>query len=254
MARRDAGAERGAIVTGASLGIGKAIAMRLAADGAKVLLVGRDGAALKSVQEEIAAPGGISRPFVADLAERAAGEAIVARALEDFGRLDILVNCASATINGDLFSIADDQWSLGFEVKVFAAIRLCRAAWPALKDSRGSIVNIGGIGARTPRAGDAMTGALSASLMAITKSLTDRGVTDGVRVNMINPGLIRTPRTERLIGRSDEAMQAAADRLGSTRPGTPEDVAALVAFIVSREGEHLQGSIIDLDGGATKGM
>src|SRR5262249_6617335 len=136
MTRRDAAA----VVTGASLGIGRAIAIRHAADGARVLLVGRDGGALQAVQGEIEAAGGIAHTCVADLAERAAGEMIVARALQEFGRLDILVNCASATINGDLFAIADDQWSLGFEVKVFAAIRLCRAAWPALKKSRGAIV------------------------------------------------------------------------------------------------------------------
>jgi NAD(P)-dependent dehydrogenase (short-subunit alcohol dehydrogenase family) len=254
------GLQRTAIVTGASIGIGRAIALRLAADGMQVMLVGRDDAALRQLGEEIRGWHGAADHVVASLEDRSAAGTIVARALDRFRRLDLLVNCASATVNDDVFALTVDQWARGFEVKVFAALRLCRAAWPALKESGGSVVNIGGIGARTPRAGDAMTGALSAALMAISKSLAERGIADGVQVNMINPGLIRTPRSERLLTRAlgiedvDEAARIGAANLGATRPGRPEDVAALVAFIASREGEYLQGAIIDLDGGATRGL
>ncbi len=254
------GAQRSAIVTGASLGIGRAIALRLTADGASVLLVGRNDSALQSTCDEIRGMGGSAEHIAASLEDHAAAEVIVARALDRFGRLDILVNCASATVNNDVFALTDDQWTMGFEVKVFAALRLCRAAWPALAQAAGAVVNIGGIGARTPRANDAMTGALSAALMAITKSLAERGIADGVQVNMINPGFIRTPRSEGLLTRwhgtddVEEAARIGAANLGATRPGRPEDVAALVAFILSREGDYLQGAIIDLDGGATRGL
>lgn len=256
----EAGAQRSAIVTGASMGIGRAIAVRLAADGANVMVAGRDESALRSLCDEIGAAGGGAGHIVAALDDCSSAEAIVGHTLERFSQVDLLVNCASATVNDDIFALTDDQWRLGFEVKIFAALRMCRAAWPALKAAGGSVVNIGGIGARTPRAGDAMTGALSASLMAITKALAERGTADGVQVNMINPGLIRTPRTERLLTRAtgtddvDAAMRAAAAGLGATRPGRPEDVAALVAFITSCDGSYLQGAIIDLDGGATRGL
>jgi NAD(P)-dependent dehydrogenase (short-subunit alcohol dehydrogenase family) len=251
---------RSAIVTGASLGIGRAIALRLATDGFRVMLVGRDEATLQQVCDEIHGNAGVAEPNVAALEDRSAAEAIVARTLDRFGRLDILVNCASATVNDDVFVLTDDQWTMGFEVKVFGALRLCRAAWPALRQSGGSVINIGGIGARTPRANDAMTGALSAALMAISKSLAERGIADGVQVNMINPGFIRTPRSEGLLKRYhstddvEEAVRKGAANLGATRPGRPEDVAALVAFMLSDEGSYLQGAIIDLDGGATRGL
>lgn len=254
------GVRRSAIVTGASLGIGRAIALQLAADGAGVMLVGRDEVTLRRLADDIRRTGGVAEHFVAALEDHSAADAIVADTLEKFDRIDIVINCASATVNNDVFALTDDQWTMGFEVKVFGALRLCRAAWPALKDSRGAVVNIGGIGARTPRANDAMTGALSAALMAITKSLAERGIADGVQVNMINPGFIRTPRSEGLLMRwlgtddADEAARIGASNLGATRPGRPEDVAALVAFILSPGGNYLQGAIIDLDGGATRGL
>jgi NAD(P)-dependent dehydrogenase (short-subunit alcohol dehydrogenase family) len=254
------GARPVAIVTGASIGIGRAIALRLAADDVQVMLVGRDDAALQQLCDEIRCRDGTANYTVAALEDHSAAETIVARTRDRFGRVDILVNCASATINDDIFALTDDQWTRGFEVKVFGALRLCRAAWPALKDSGGSIVNIGGIGARTPRANDAMTGALSAALMALSKSLAERGIADGVHVNMINPGFIRTPRSEGLLTRAlgiddvEEAARIGAANLGATRPGRPEEVAALVAFILSPEGDYLQGAIIDLDGGATRGL
>jgi 3-oxoacyl-[acyl-carrier protein] reductase len=172
----------------------------------------------------------------------------------------MLVNCASLTHNADFFDLTDDQWEDAFAVKVFAAIRLCRLAWPALVAGRGSIVNIGGIGARTPSPFTAITAASSSALLAITKLLAQCGIADGVQVNAINPGLIRTPRIERTIGggKSDEeitaVLEAAARKSGVIRVGEPQDVASLVAYIMSPAGELLQGAIIDLDGGATRGL
>jgi len=240
-----------AVVTGANSGIGEAIARRLAAEGAQVLLVARDGEALDRVRDDLRAAGGRAERLAVDLSTRASGEAL--------GGVDILVNCASLTRNDDFFTLTDDQWEAGFAVKVFGAIRLCRACWPTLKAGGGSIVNIGGIGARTPTFGNVMTGALSASLMAITKSLAERGVVDGVQVNAINPGLIRTPRVERTVGAAGasdplEGLERRIRQVGAVRLGRPEDVASLVAYIVSPDGELLQGAIIDLDGGATKGL
>ena len=251
---------RRAIVTGATGGIGRCIAETLAAGGADVLLVGRDQASLAAVGEAIQARGGRATWCAVDLVTEGAAEAVVQAALDKMQGVDILVNCASATLAGDFFDVTDAQWSLGFEVKVFGAIRLCRAAWPHLRKSNGSIVNIGGIGARTPRPGYVMSGALSAALMAITKALADRGISDGVQVNLINPGSIRTPRIEATFGGSkdpavrDAALQKRARGFGATRLGEPQDIADMVGFVVSPSGDFLQGSMIDMDGGATKGI
>jgi 3-oxoacyl-[acyl-carrier protein] reductase len=250
-----------AIVTGASAGIGEAIVRRLAADGAKVVLVGRDQAELERVAETIRAEGGEAFPFAGELAEPDTAGRIVDTALEAMGGIDILVNCASLTINRDFFALSDDEWQAGFDVKLFAAIRLIREAWPALREGRGSVINIGGAGARTPHPISVMSAASSSALAAVTKALAETGVAEGVQVNAIHPGLVRTPRIERTFAAGadseahvEQALKASSTRVGSIRPGQPEDVASLVAYIVSPAGEMLQGAIIDLDGGMTKGM
>jgi 3-oxoacyl-[acyl-carrier protein] reductase len=236
-------------------------AKRLAADGAKVLLVGRNQSELGRVADAIRDAGGEAFAFAGDLAGRDTAARIVKAAKSQLGGIDMLVNCASQTLNHDFFEITDDEWALGFEVKLFAAIRLIREAWPALSEAHGSVVNIGGAGARTPQPISAMSAASSSALAAVTKALAQSGIADGVQVNAIHPGLVRTPRIERTFGggHADEgkieaALNLSSARVGTMRPGRPEDVAALVAYIVSPAGEMLQGAIIDLDGGMTKGM
>ncbi len=251
---------RRAIVTGASGGIGRAIADALAASGAKVLLVARDEAGLKRAAEEIRAAGGQAAWVSADLSQEGSEAAIVEAALSEMGGIDTLVNCASLTLSVDFFTLTDAQWKAGFDVKVFGAIRLCRAAWPHLRETQGSIVNIGGVGARTPKVDYEMSAALSAALMAVTKALASRGVEDGVQVNLIHPGSIRTPRIEAMFGGSDdpvaraEALKARARSFGANRLGEPEDIANLVAYVVSPAGDFFQGSMIDMDGGFTRGI
>jgi 3-oxoacyl-[acyl-carrier protein] reductase len=178
------------------------------------------------------------------------------------GRIDVLVHCASTTRFGSAVELSDAEWVSGFEVKVLGALRLMRAAWPDLVEACGAVVNIGGVGARTPRFAQAMSGPLSAALTALTKVFADGGIADGVRVNQINPGGVMTPRfagwlgaRAEAAGRSFEEVAAASAREGGfTRYGTPEDVANLVAFILSPAGEWLQGAVIDLDGGMTKAV
>jgi NAD(P)-dependent dehydrogenase (short-subunit alcohol dehydrogenase family) len=248
-----------AVVTGGSSGIGEAIARRLAADSAQVMLVARSAEGLEQVAASIRAAGGRAHSCAIDLAEPGAAERVIDAAQAAMGGIDMLVNCASLTHNADFFTITDDQWEAAFAVKVFAATRLCRTAWPALAAAGGSIVNIAGIGARTPRRHIAVTAMTSSALVALTKVLADAGVDDGVQVNAINPGMIRTPRIERTIGERggagvDAALTQVSRAAGAIRVGRPEDVAALVAYIFSPAGELLQGAIIDLDGGSTKGI
>jgi NAD(P)-dependent dehydrogenase (short-subunit alcohol dehydrogenase family) len=246
-----------ALVTGASKGIGRAIAQTLAAEGMLVTVVARSREQLAS----LAAPVGdrwLVQPI--DLTEPAAPAAIVAATVAQFGRLDVLVNNAGSTKRGDFLALSEADWADGFGLKFFGAMRCSRAAWPHLQASRGTIVNIIGVGGRTGSADFAIGGAVNAALMNLTKVLADRGVKDGVRVNAINPGGIKTDRlvtrvtsfaAERNVDAAD-AEQQMARALGVARFGEPEEIARLVAFLASPQAAFCQGSIVDADGGQTR--
>jgi 3-oxoacyl-[acyl-carrier protein] reductase len=191
-----------AIVTGASQGIGLAVARRLAGDRYQVAMVARPSPRPDAAAAEV---GPAAFPVGCDVTRPADTARAVAAVVRPCGRVDALVNCASATRTGAADSFTDDEWVEAFQVKVFGALRMMRAAWPHLAAARGSVVNIGGIGARTPRDAFAMTGPLSAALLAFTKVFADRGISDGVRVNAVNPGAVLTPRTVAMLTARAEA-------------------------------------------------
>lgn len=248
---------RVALVSGASRGIGAAIARELSAGGLSVVLVARSGAALDALAAQLPGP---ALALAADLSEPEAAARAVAAAHERFGGLDVLVNNAGATPRGDFLGFSDADWNAGFGLKFFGAVRLCRAAWPALAERGGAIVNIAGIGGRTGSAEFAIGGAVNAALLNLTKALADRGVRDGVRVNAVNPSSIATERTQTRIDaiareRGLDAAAAAAElarTLGVARFGAPEEIARVVAFLVSDAASYMQGAIVDVDGGQTR--
>jgi len=246
-----------AIVTGASRGIGRAIAQTLAAEGMKLVLVARS----RDQLDQLAASLGVDCLVQAvDLRAPDVPEAVVAAAVVRFGQLDLLVNNAGATTRGDFLSLTDASWDDGFALKFFGAMRCSRSAWPHLQASRGNIVNIVGIGGRTGSAEFAIGGAVNAALLNLTKVLADRGVRDGVRVNAINPGSIRTDRLQiRLdhfaaVQGVDQASAAAlmAQAQGVARFGDPAEIARAVAFLASPQAAYCQGAILDIDGGQTR--
>ena len=249
-----------AIVTGASRGIGRAIAMRLAQAGASVMLAARSGDQLDMAVAEIVAAGGSAAAMVVDLRQPEAPARLVKLAQDTFGGFDIVVNNAGATKRGDFLSLTDDEWSDGYALKFFGAMRLIRAAWPQLKLRGGSVVTIAGVGGRTPGAEFTIGGSVNAALLSLTKALSDLGIRDGVQVNAINPGPVRTDRLH--VRLQIAAIQQGLDAAGAeaalirdmqvARLGGPEDIAGLVAFIVSEQGRFFQGSLIDMDGGQTK--
>jgi NAD(P)-dependent dehydrogenase (short-subunit alcohol dehydrogenase family) len=252
--------DRVALVTGASRGIGRAIARRLAAENAQVVLTGRDENALAEAVAEIRADGGAAEWLAADLRDDTAAEMLVAFTQERCGALDILVNNAGATKRGRFADLTDAEWQDGFALKFFGAVRLTRAAWPLLAARHGSLMNIAGIGGRTPGAEFSVGGSVNAALLAFTKSLADQGIADGIQVNAINPGPVRTARlASRLaaISQTQDIDMAAAEAAfiqdsQISRIGEPEDIANLAAFILSPAGSLLHGALIDMDGGQTK--
>ncbi|MBM3765252.1 MAG: SDR family oxidoreductase [Acidobacteria bacterium] len=232
-----------AIVTGASRGIGRAIAERLMRDGFRVIATGRDEVLLAS----------LNTPSIAlDLRDPTSAQALIEFALLKTGRIDVVVNNAGATKRGLFLELSEGDWLDGYSLKLFGAVRVARAAWPHLKAARGSIVNIAGVGGRTPGAEFSIGGSVNAALLSFTKSLAEQGVVDGVQVNAINPGAIRTDRLRKRLAAIDEDAFVKSQLI--TRVGEPEEVAALVAFLVSSEGRYMHGSLIDIDGGATKTM
>ena len=248
------------IVTGASRGIGRAIALRIARDGAKVVLAARDAATLAQVAKKIAADGGVATAFAADLRVPDAPAAVVDKTLAAYGAIDSVVNNAGATKHGDFFELSEADWSDGFALKFFCSVRLTRAAWPYLKQRHGSVLNIIGTGGRTPGAGFTIGGSVNGACLSFTKALSEIGIRDGVQVNAINPGWIRTDRLRHLLeseaaqhgGDLEAAAAEAARRANIVRIGEPEDVANLAAYVLSSQSRLLQGALIDLDAGLTK--
>src|SRR5579864_3746835 len=249
-----------AIVSGSSRGIGRAIATRLANEGAQVVLTGRDTALLDSAVRAIEKSGGAAASIALDLRVPDAPQRLADFALDKFKRIDIVVNNAGATKRGEFTQLTEEDWADGFALKFFGTIRLTRAAWPQLKVNSGSVVIISGAGGRTPGAEFTIGGSVNAALLSFTKAMADAGIRDGVQVNAINPGSIRTDRfqqrlasvaQERGIDLATAERQMVADSK-TTRIGETDEVAGLVAFIAGPEGRFLQGALIDLDGGSTK--
>ncbi len=246
-----------ALITGASRGIGKGIALEFAAAGCDLMLTARDAKALDSVADEVRDRGRKAAVYAADLTAKDEPAGLVQALTREFGRLDILVNNAGAAKRGSFFDLTEKDWSDGFNLKFFAHVRLCRLAWPLLKSAEGSVVFISGIGARAPVA-DYMIGAsVIGASVAFMKALADLGKRDGVQVNTVNPGSVTTDRFRHrldiIMGKTglDQASAIEHHRreIDITRFGTPEDVAGMVRFIVAPRGRLLHGSAIDMDGG-----
>jgi NAD(P)-dependent dehydrogenase (short-subunit alcohol dehydrogenase family) len=248
-----------AIVTGASRGIGKAIAETLSVEGMRVALVARSRNGLESLAKALPNESLVQ---AIDLREPESADQVVAAAIQRFGGLDLLVNNAGATKRGDFLALSDEEWTDGFALKFYAAMRLSRAAWPHLQASRGGIINIIGIGGHKGSAEFTIGGAVNAALMNLTKALADRGVKDGVRVNAINPGSITTERLQTRIRNyakeNDIDLEEAAKRLPREmkieRFGEPIEIARAVAFLASSQAAYIQGAILDVDGGATRAL
>lgn len=252
-----------ALVTGASRGIGASICAELAREGVNICLVARDLAKLKDVAAGVTNGSAVKTVVhAADLRTPDAADAAVNAAIAAFGRLDILVNNAGATKRADFFTLTEEDWQDGFALKFHGYVRLTRSAWPHLQQTGGSIINIVGIGSRAGSAEFTIGGSVNVAILNFTKAMADIGVQQGVRVNAINPGLIETDRFTRNVERTmrdrsltrEKAIEHLLLAHGTKRVGRPDEIGALTAFLASRKADFIQGSIIDIDGGATRSL
>ena len=250
------------IVTGASQGIGRATAIRLAQDFAAVVLVARSEEKLRETEREVVAAGARALVVPADLSEAPAASEVVRQAMAAFGRIDALVNIAGAVPQVDVLEMTDAQWDGGFALKLHGARRLTVQAWPALQAARGSVVFTSGNSALFPKAGYAAVGTVNAAIVALAKAFADKGLPDGIQVNSVLPGPVMTGRRRSYLGHwapahgmsVEEATLKFPKEAGIERYGEPEEIAALMAFLVSPQAKWMTGSAVRMDGGEVKSV
>jgi NAD(P)-dependent dehydrogenase (short-subunit alcohol dehydrogenase family) len=242
-------AGHGVLVTGAARGIGAATARRFAEEGARVLVTDVDLGAAEETANGLREHGLAAEAFFCDVADRASAEAAVARAVETFGSLDVLVNNAyHCSADAPRFEDeADEAWARDLDLTLTGAYRCCRAALPHLAASgRGAIVSIGSVNALQDFGGHAYSAA-KAGLGSLTRTLAGHAAARGVRVNLVVPGTVRTTAWE---GR-DAQLEAVRELYPLGRIGEPEDIAAAVAFLASRDAAWITGTSLCVDGGLT---
>lgn len=251
-----------AIVTGASQGIGRSTAIRMAKDFSAIVLVARSGDALAKTEESVRAAGAQPFSLALDLSKVESPEAVVKSTLDHYGRIDALLNIAGAVPQIDLFEMTDEQWYAGMELKLHGARRLTIRAWDALKVSKASVVFMSGSAALDPKPGFAAVAVTNAAIIAMTKAFAEQGIKDGVQVNSIVPGAVMTGRRRSFLEKwapahnmsVEEATRKFPEEAGISRYGEPEEIAELLAFMVSPAAKWMTGSSVRMDGGEIKGI
>ncbi len=237
-----------AIVTGAGRGIGHAIALRLAQEGARVASVSRTEANAQKTADEInATRADAAKAYAVDVSDHAAVQTIGARILEDFGRVDILVNNAGVTRDGLSMRMSPDDWDTVLNTNLKGAFNFVQSIQrPMIKQRSGRIVNISSVIGLIGNAGQANYAASKAGLIGFTKSLAREMASRGITVNALAPGLIETDMTSVL---SDEVRKNILGKIPLGSLGEPADIAAAVAFLASAEAKYITGQVLCVDGG-----
>lgn len=249
-----------AIVTGASQGIGRATAIRLASDFKYVVLAARNEAGLQETAKAVKSAGAEPLVLALDLREPDAAKTLVSKTLERFSQIDALLNIAGAVPQIDLLEMTDAQWDDGMALKLHGARRATIHAWEALKKSKGSVVFMSGNSALAPKSAFAAVATVNAAIVAMARAFAERGIKEGVQVNSVLPGPVFTNRRRTYMEKYapahnmtvEEALEKFPSEAGITRYGQPEDIANLMAFMVSPAGKWMTGSSVRMDGGEIK--
>ena len=237
-----------ALVTGASRGIGRAVALKLASEGAKVALnfAGNEAAA-DAVKQEIEAAGGEAILVKADVANEAAVQDMVQKTADVFGRIDILVNNAGITRDGLLARMKEEDWDAVLSTNLKGVFLTTKAAAKLMMKQRaGRIVNMASVVGVTGNAGQANYSAAKAGVIGFTKTIAKELASRGITANAVAPRFIDTDMTS---GLPDKAKEAALSGIPLGRMGTPEDIAAAVLFLVSDQASYITGQVLNVDGG-----
>jgi 3-oxoacyl-[acyl-carrier protein] reductase len=251
-----------AVVTGASQGIGRATAVRLARDFSAVVLVARDRQNLETAAAQIRSIGSEPMIVAIDLRQPESPATVVTAALDRFGRIDALLNIAGAVPQIDLFEMTDSQWDDGMALKLHGARRLTIRAWEALKASKGSVVLMSGSAALDPKPGFAAVATTNAAITALAKAFAEQGIKDGVQVNSVVPGAVMTGRRRSFFEKwapahklsVEEAIAKFPEEAGIGRFGKPEEIADLIGYLVSPAAKWMTGASVRMDGGEIKGV
>ena len=245
---------RVAIVTGASRGIGKSIAETFAEAGAKVVLASRKQAALDLVADEIENRGGNALAVAAHNGDKAALHALVARALEHFGRLDILVNNAATNPHfGTLLEADDSYWSKTIEVNLMGNVWLSQAAVKTMRaGGGGKIINVASIVGLNPGHYQGIYSVTKAAVISLTKSLAVELGHDNIQVNAIAPGLVKT-RFAKTLWENEDLLQEVLVKTPAQRIGEPKDIAGLALYLASAASDYTTGAVFVVDGGFSSG-
>lgn len=237
-----------ALVTGASGGIGSAIARALAAQGARVALSGSNGAKLRAFREQlIDEVGGDHVEVTCDLSRPESVEELIPATLDTFGQLDILVNNAGITRDNLALRMKDEEWAEVIHINLEATFRLMRAAAkPMMKARFGRIISVTSIVGSTGNPGQMNYSAAKAGIVGMSKSLAQEIASRGVTVNCIAPGFIRTAMTDAL---PDAQKEALASKIPMGRMGEGEDIGAAAAYLASREAGYVTGQVLHVNGG-----
>jgi 3-oxoacyl-[acyl-carrier protein] reductase len=237
-----------AVVTGAGRGIGHAIAVRLAKEGARVASVSRTEANAQKTADEInTARADAAKAYAVDVADQAAVQKAAAQIFEDFGRVDILVNNAGVTRDGLSMRMSMEDWDTVLNTNLKGAFNFIQAVMrPMIKQRSGRIINISSIAGLIGNAGQANYAASKAGLIGLTKTLARELASRGITVNAVAPGLIETDMTTVL---SDEIRQNILKNVPLGKLGEPEDIAGAVAYLASAEAKYITGQVLTVDGG-----
>ncbi|MEA2902270.1 MAG: 3-oxoacyl-[acyl-carrier protein] reductase [Actinomycetota bacterium] len=243
---------RVALVTGASRGIGRAVAMALAADGHRVAVgYGSDAAAGAETGQAIESTGGEALPIQVDVSRPESVDAAFAQVEEAWGKVEVLVSNAGINRDGLLMRMGDDQWSEVLRTNLDGAFHVVRRATPGMVRARfGRIVLVGSVVALSGSPGQANYGAAKAGLIGLTRAVARELGSRGITVNLVAPGPIVTAMTDAL---TDERKAQMTGQVPLGRFGTPEEVAAVVAFLCSDAAGYVSGAVVPVDGGMGMG-